>query len=49
MGCAMGLKIMCTLILESIIKNETLIFDQHEFIGTTVFVLAIIIFVINEL
>ncbi len=39
----MGLKIMCTLILESITKNETPIFSQHEFIGTTTFGLPIII------
>jgi hypothetical protein len=40
---------MCTLILDSIIKNETPIFNQHKFIGTTTFGLLIIIIFTNEL
>ncbi len=35
--------------IKSIIENETPIFNQHEFIATTVFGLLNIIFIINEL
>jgi hypothetical protein len=45
----MGLKIMCTLILDSIIKNGTPTFNQHKFIGTIAFGLLIIIIFINAL